>query len=420
MKAFILFLTTGILLAAQTPSPASLDLKGKMVYVVEGSLWSKTLPNGAPSEITGAAENPRWSSANDWLSYDIPGAGGPDTLFVRLMSPPYTTLSFKSDGEVRWSPAHSEIAFVSRDGLTRIRPDRESKNVQNQVLYHPEPGTRILSFCWSSDGSRLAVLTGSADNQTLWNVDNTSLHAEKINLDADIGTGKLAGWTSDNQRVILWPNPEGSESVAADGLPVIAVSVTSPSAQAFLKDPVLRYLDFISFSPKSPDVLVISGAYRDSWTNKQLVSANPESGQVRILTPPKMAVASAAWSPDGESVAYSAGPDAGPIKGQAAAKKALDQRHLWLMKANGQQARQLTSDVQYRDEYPIWSTDGRYLVFARVDTDNRISIWGMEAGGGTPVKLVDSIIAGSSRLVDAWYGDYGHVDWGRFFSWSRQ
>lgn len=420
LPATVVCCCVAILLAAHLSAQAPLDIKGKIVYIDQGSLWSKTLPAGTPSEIIGGAENPQWSAASEWLSYDIPGGGSPDTLFVRLMSPPYTTLNFKAEGEVRWSPANEEIAIVTRDGLTRVRPNRETKNVQTQVLYHPEPGTRVISFCWSMDGNRVAVLTGDAQTQTLWQVDNTSAKAEKISLDADIGTAKLAGWTSDNKRIVMWPNPEGSESIAADGLPLIAVSIASPSAQAFLRDPVLRYPDFVSFSSKRPEILVISGSYRDSWTSKQLVSANPESGQVTLLTNRKVAVATADWSPDAESIAYAAGPDVGPVNGSDAAKKALDQRHLWIMKANGQSARQLTSDSQYRDEHPIWSKDGNYIVFVRVNTENRMSIWAMDVSGSAPVKLVDPILTGSTRNANAWYGDYGHVNWAKYMGWSRQ
>ena len=89
------------------------------------------------------------------------------------------------------------------------------------------------------------------------------------------------------------------------------------------------------------------------------------------------------------------------------------------MKANGQQSRQLTSDSQYRDEYPTWSRDGRYLVFARIDREDHIGIWAIDANGGTPVKLVDTIIAGSTRDANVWFGDYGHVNWAKYFAWSR-
>jgi hypothetical protein len=81
-----------------------------------------------------------------------------------------------------------------------------------------------MSFCWSMDGSRLAVLK-SGQSPTLWSVDPASNRAEQIPVDADLGTAKLAGWTSDGQRVLIWPNPEESESIAADGLPLIAVYV---------------------------------------------------------------------------------------------------------------------------------------------------------------------------------------------------
>ena len=172
------------------------------------------------------------------------------------------------------------------------------------------------------------------------------------------------------------------------------------------------------FSPQRPDILVISGAFREAWTNKQLILANAAGGQTSALTAGKTAVASMAWSPDGELVAYSAGPDVGPVGGGDAAKKALSQRHLSIVKPNGQQPRQLTSDARYHDEYPIWSKDGHYLVFTRVDTDGHVSVWGIEAAGGNAVKLVDSIMTGT-RDSNAWLGDHGHVDWARYVAWSR-
>jgi Tol biopolymer transport system component len=195
--------------------------------------------------------------------------------------------------------------------------------------------------------------------------------------------------------------------------------LTSPAAQAIVKEPVLRYADFLAFSPKRPEILVVSGGYRDTWTNKQIISVNPVTGQSSALTNRKVAVASIAWSPDGESIAYSAGPDAGPLSGGNPAKQALSQRHIWIMKANGQQARQLTSDSQYRDEHPIWSKDGRYLLFTRMDGQDNVSVWGMEPTGGVPTKLVDAIMGGVSRNGDAWFGYYGHIHWETYLSWSR-
>jgi len=195
--------------------------------------------------------------------------------------------------------------------------------------------------------------------------------------------------------------------------------LTAAAAQSFTKEPVLRYADFLSFSPHRPEILVTSGGYRDSWTNKQLIAANPLTGQSSALPNRKLAVASIAWSPDGEWIAYSAGPDAGPMGEGNPAKAALSQRHLWIMKTNGQQPRQLTSDPQYRDEYPIWSKDGRYLVFARMDSKDTISLWGMDPSGSAPAKLVDAVMGGVTRNGDVWFGYYGHIHWATYFAWSR-
>jgi Tol biopolymer transport system component len=392
------------------------DSKGKIAYVHQGVLWAKALSLARPTEIARDGENPQWSPSGQWLSYDIPRPAI-NSLVVRAMSKPDVSLNLQTQGEVHWSPTKDELGFVTAQGLMLIRPDKEGHRVEPQVLYPTQKPNVVFSFCWSLDGNRLAVLISGQGTPTLWNVDPATKHADQIPMDADVGSAKLAGWTSDEQRIVMWPNPEESESVAADGLPLVAVSLTAPGAESFLKEPVLRHPDFVSFSPKRPEILVTSGAYRDSWTNKQLLIVNPTSGKSSTLTNRKLAVASVAWSPDGESIAYSAGPDAGPVAGGNPAKAALSQRHLWIVKASGQQPRQLTSDSQYRDEYPTWSKDGRYVVFTRIDSQDTISVWGIESGGGTPTKLVDAVMGGVGR--DVWFGFYGHIRWETYLAWSR-
>jgi hypothetical protein len=82
-----------------------------------------------------------------------------------------------------------------------------------------------------------------------------------------------------------------------------------------------------------------------------------------------------------------------------------------------QQARQLTDDPADRDEYPLWSADGASILFARVDTEDRASLWLVPAVGGEPRRVVDALSPPPDAL--SWLGYYGHVDWGKLLDWWR-
>ncbi len=93
------------------------------------------------------------------------------------------------------------------------------------------------------------------------------------------------------------------------------------------------------------------------------------------------------------------------------------QRRIWIMNADGKQARQLTSDSQYRDEDPIWSKDGRYILFGRMDEQNEISVWSINTDNGALQEIVSDLSGPGPKRPGQWFGFYGHFPWGYYFSW---
>jgi TolB protein len=154
---------------------------------------------------------------------------------------------------------------------------------------------------------------------------------------------------------------------------------------------------------------VISGGNREAWTNKRLIAFNTATGNIMALTDDSTAVASCAWSPDGKVIAFAAGPNDREAGGGERAKQALSERRIWIMNADGQQRRRLTTDAQYRDEYPLWSKDGQHIVFMRMDTQNAISVWSVGVYDRTLMKLVDEMMGPAAKA--SWFGYYGHVQW---------
>jgi hypothetical protein len=104
-----------------------------------------------------------------------------------------------------------------------------------------------------------------------------------------------------------------------------------------------------------------------------------------------------------------------PLEIGEPARRELSQRRLVVARADGSGAsRSLTESPAYRDERPAWSTDGAYLLFARMDVEGRASLWLVGAEGGEPRRAVDEL----SPSPD-WSGYYGHIEWERLYDWWR-
>ena len=449
-----------LILAAQNVSGPG----GKLAYVRGGDIWVKTLPDGESREISqgGAAADPQWSSSGEWLSYSQKGK----LVVVPANGDREKALTFEPTVYVRsatmtWSPSQEEFAFIDQEGLWVVRLG-ENGPLRRLVLSHSVVG-KITGFQWSPGGDRFAVsvtarLPGLPEGRVgrLWRVNADGSQAQQIfsaREPEEMAGGDLsvAGWSSDGQRILIWLFHEFSPSLVADGAPLGTVPANGGPARTLTQD-VLVHPDSLAISPRKPEVVAVSGWSRESWTSKRLMLADIDSGLSTPLTdakateasrPPihgyassgpligaKSAVASPAWSPDGTWIAYVSGPDIGNVGGGEQAKKGLAQRRIWIMTADGTQARQLTSDPQYRDEYPLWSHDGRYVLFIRMDEQGETSIWSLDLNNGALRKLVDDIVgperpaAGVAAISiqgrDNWFGYYGHIGWSRLMAWHQE
>ena len=122
------------------------------------------------------------------------------------------------------------------------------------------------------------------------------------------------------------------------------------------------------------------------------------------------------WSPDGSSIAFSRSEIMGIFVLELSSKEV---RHIsedrwawspswspdgrwiahigrggtvWVMAADGGEARQLTFGVEFWDEAPTWSPDGTRIVFARVaneDSGMNYDLYVIPAGGGAEESITD-------------------------------
>ncbi len=395
-----------------------------------GDIWVKALPDGEPLRLTTDGQNrePRWSPSGEWLAFRK-GDGQvwvmrADGSVPRLLNEGTTASAFA------WAPAHDRLVFVS-DGVL-VAVDADGSNRQELVVSGGGPGTGVLDVAWSPDGEwlaydRLEVLKEGEDGQpperraSLWRARaNGSDASELLNAGTPSGYGLIvAGWSPDGSRVLYRTDPAFSASLLADGAPLYAVPAEG-GASVQLAGAVLLHPDFLVPGPAGTDwVAVVVGSYRGAWTNKVLHILSVSAGLDVVLTPPDLVASSPAWSPDGQRIAYVTMPDAGDLVGGETAHQGLMQRRISVANTQGDpQARQLTDDPAYRDEYPLWSADGASILFARLNAEDRASLWLVPVPGGEPRQIIDELTS-APEPSPLWLGNYGHVSWDMLFDWWR-
>lgn len=319
-------------------------------------------------------EGVSWSGDGRWLAvgdYLVPAAGG------QLCRPFAAGMGlYGGDPTLRWSPRGELLAATTAKGVSLVRPgDRPRK---------------LLPAGWSADGfspggSRIAA---EGPNRTfeLWNVEVGSGRRTLLyRSNEHDGPPELARWTPDGRWVLFWTDTFESGSIAADGLPLLAVPADGGRAVPLASE-VLRTPQFVV--PCGPGrVLIVSGFDRYVSAHKSLELFTEGSWAARRVS----ADASHSWfdpscSPDGGTIAASVtlmpGDEDGFIDSSA--------RMLWLLETGGTR-RVLLGAPHDRASFEgaRFSRDGRKLLYVEHPT---------RYGAPKQLRLLD-LAAGRSRLV---------------------
>jgi Tol biopolymer transport system component len=200
----------------------------------------------------------------------------------------------------------------------------------------------------------------------------------------------LFRWSGDGRWLFFAIDPQGSASIAADGLLLQVVSANG--GQPHRIGMTLAYADYMTWC--GGRLIFTGGGNRLATTNKRLLVASPPSWRARpLIRTPKRAWGSVVCADDRSLVAQ-AQPQSEDYN-FSATKWAL-----WRVGPDGSQRRLTMPPPGYSDDSPRFSPDGRSVYFVR-----------SRRGLGSLFRLRGERVL--DQLVKLGYnlGYYGHRSW---------
>lgn len=429
--------------AGSFPSPereTSVTLKpevglGKVAFVRAGEIYVQDLPSGLEVRVA-EGKAPRWSPDGRWVYF----SSGKEGWRVR---PDGSDLQ-RIGALGLLSPRGDRLAYVMEGGLLVAAPDGSQSR---EIL---PLGSGVQRFLWAPDGNRLVVeverrlvLSVPPNIPTEWglwlvNWDGSGLSLLHSGWDPQqpyttgsclgregSGSGNPTLWSPDGGYLAFW-RCGISGSFSADGGELWIVSVQDGKSRRIGRS--LFYQDFLSWSPDGRLLAFVDPSGRDTWgyfpqgrpQGKQIKVAEAATGQVRDLTAnPSNTYLYPSFSPDGKHIAYSSAPVVPYVPKEYASAQGAGARRIWVMNADGSGKRQLTDDPGYADERPLWSKDGRFILFVRrlavdVKESLRAELWIMGADGSNKRRVAEGLDGAGS-----WFGYYGHIAWDDLFAWYQ-
>jgi dipeptidyl aminopeptidase/acylaminoacyl peptidase len=366
-----------------------------------------------------AAAPVRWSADGRYLAYGngsvIAAAGGqPFRPLGRLAA----GWGSGSPGSV-WSPAGHRLAGATAGGGVVVGgPGVFTRRLE------PE-GWGATSVAWSPDGRTLAVSrslylkTPPPFHQEIWLINLATGHGTRLLglAKGQIAPPWLSGFSPDGSWLLFWEDTQNSASLAADGVPLLAISVKGGGAAVPVAQQELIYGDFVSWCAQLAYVLDRGG--RQVTMGDRINFAGPASNW-RFYTPPpprtKPAlsfISPACSPPDLSMLAAAVGPSSPDLP------FGHEHRAIWLLSYTGGNWHPLESPPPARstDELPQWSADGQWIAFIRTTPSE-------PSGAGRLYLLyLGARFTGHARLVgpvaNVGFADnyYGHYSWAAEVAW---
>ena len=204
---------------------------------------------------------------------------------------------------------------------------------------------------------------------------------------------------------------------------------------------MLRSRALLDWFPRGHRFVFTIGAGRDLTKGKTLALAEAGVPGATVIAeeperlptpvdslggPYDLSARSDAWpavSPDGDRIVFAASQATWTTQRLDIGKLEGSDEGIWVVDAEGGNARQLTSEPDSLDFQPRWSADGEFILFLRTNGQRMVNdlgtpeseahaeIWLMRADGSGAKLLADDL-----QRIGSYYGLF---QWDDFVAWSR-
>jgi len=249
----------------------------------------------------------------------------------------------ESSGGPEWSPDSQWIAYSGKlgekSGLIVSHPDGSAAKFLSDLggTNNPLP-TMGKRFAWSPDSKRLAFVHAVPGPETADATGDPIVITRYLyKPDYDEGMTHF----NDNRRLHIFVADIASGQVKqlTDGA---------------------HYEHSIDWSPDGREIAFVSNREpnEDQFFNYDLFALNVASGAMRRITATENAEYQPRWSPDGKTIVY-----LGTKRGLTDLETTMEDTHVWLIDADGNNRRELTGSVDNRQFDAGWSPDGKWVYF---------------------------------------------------------
>lgn len=248
---------------------------------------------------------------------------------------------------------------------------------------------RVDALHWSHDSAQVAFVVNRRDERT-GDLLEASLRLYDVKNWREATPYQQTFNDPDTVRYELWPLGwvPGNAAIYV----ALAVDRTGDPGTLYALDARGGELRLISqeyllkggqaVSPATSRVLLRSRSASGRASPLYVARAAPDGSlsEIALLSPSAWVVGAVAWRPDGQQVA---------VERLEAQAHGTYSGHVWLL-APGAEPRQLTDDPAFREEQPVWSPDGREVLFGRwlAAQPQTAGLWVWDSSTGS-IELLD-------------------------------
>jgi Tol biopolymer transport system component len=243
----------------------------------------------------------------------------------------------------------------------------------------PAPSARPGAL--AATGSRIAFMRAPGDRPTPW-----ALYV--MNADGS-GERRLArngfnlNWSPDRRRIVFQRPENGANSE------IYVMNLDGRGLRNLTRHPAKDGLP--AWSPDGRRIAFIR--WWGCCTSHELRVMNPDGSGQRKLASKLPIEGGYSWSPDGRRIAFTRQLDAGIAFGRQRLNI-----EIYVMNSDGSGLRNLTRSPGWHDFSPVWSPDGRKIVFSR-SRDNLPWAWAPNDPGDMEIYVMNADGSGQRNLT---------------------